>query len=102
MRRFLGYGLTALVLVLLFHPSKMLLTVLLLALTWYYAKDHPNPKNAAIVISVGLLFTLAEMTAVQWGIWTYRSPDIYGVPIWLFPLWGLVGLILYHRDRRKT
>jgi hypothetical protein len=98
--RLLGYGSAALLLVLILNPNKWLLTVMLLGLTWYYSKEHPDKRNVSIVISTGLLFVMAEMFAIQYGLWTYRSPDINGVPIWLFPLWGITGLILYHRGRK--
>ncbi len=42
-----------------------------------------------------MLGAVAEMFAISAGVWSYTISDIFGVPLWLFVLWGNTGLFIY-------
>ena len=41
---------------------------------------------------IGLLGPIAEIIAISSGAWNYALPQVGGVPIWLFLLWGIAGI----------
>lgn len=40
----------------------------------------------------GLLGPIAEMVAIWFKEWSYSEPQVLGVTLWLFPLWGVAAL----------
>ena len=45
-------------------------------------------------IYFGLAGGVAEIVAVYFNVWHYQNPNFFGVPIWLFVLWGIAGIYL--------
>lgn len=45
---------------------------------------------------VGVTF---EAFCIAKGVWAYQIPFIFGVPLWLFPLWGLATLVMAESEK---
>ena len=83
------------------QQSAFLLIVLLLisAFTlWVY-----DFRFMRTYLTVSLMGPIAEIIAINAGPWEYVSPAFFGVPLWLFPLWGMAGLCflsvaIYYND----
>ena len=50
-------------------------------------------RSAGVLyVLCGVLGSSAEAFAVAFGAWSYATPQVLGVPLWLIPLWGLAGI----------
>ncbi len=56
---------------------------------------YRSPVLVPIFIFSMLFGGLAEIFSVSRGAWTYAFPTFFGVPLWLFFVWGNAGLFLY-------
>lgn len=68
------------------------LVLFLIAVLWLYFNYEKNYILTFVICS--LLGAFAEVVAIQFGVWQYSNPSFLGVPIWLFPLWGLASLTM--------
>lgn len=45
-------------------------------------------------IAIAIAGPASEILCIYGGAWTYASPDIFGVPVWLPLVWGNCGICL--------
>ena len=73
------------------HP--VFLVIALSALAAVQISFSPKTYGLLFVIA-GVLGVAAEIVAVWAGAWTYTTPHLLGVPVWLFLLRGHAALFL--------
>ncbi|MBI2075654.1 MAG: hypothetical protein HYT72_00210 [Candidatus Aenigmarchaeota archaeon] len=71
-----------------------LLVVSILALLWainikYW---HTRSDNTLFVLAF-FGGSLAEINAIQLGIWSYANPSFLGIPLWLPLVWGETAVV---------
>ncbi|HUB92734.1 MAG TPA: hypothetical protein VL945_02135 [Candidatus Saccharimonadales bacterium] len=90
------FGVLNLVFVAVFYKNILLTGVILIILTCalilYYRRYH---LLITVFIFCMIFGALAEIFAVNNGVWAYTSSDFFHIPIWLFILWGNAGLFIY-------
>ncbi len=92
--QYFSFAIVAITLVSLLWSKPFLLLVVILvvsALTLLQKKEMRELK-LFIVISLGGAF--AETVAIYFGTWSYALPQFIGIPLWLFPIWGLAGVFI--------
>ena len=79
----------------LFWKQSLILTLLLITLAFIKQKISPTKGALIWFVTTGILGPTMESVIIWLGInpWTYTSPFLFNVPIWLFPLYGLTGMI---------
>ena len=90
LERFFGYAMAFLGVVLLGHFTVAVSVILILTLVATAVETKVSPS---FFLLVGIVMPSIEIAAVHFGdsTWTYVKGDVLGVPLWLFPLWALVG-----------
>ncbi|MCX6773116.1 MAG: DUF2878 family protein [Candidatus Micrarchaeota archaeon] len=74
------------------NPSLLLL---LLAANGILMISIGKPKeDAALFCIMGAWGALAEITGIKYGVWMYRLPDFYGIPLWLPLVWGNAAVFI--------
>ena len=53
-----------------------------------------SKEDLVLFIVCGFWFTFSESIAIYFGVWTYTSPHIFGVPYWLPLLWGIAAVFI--------
>ena len=77
-----------------FWQNQFLLTVILLLLAgMYFLRFHKREDFLYFFIPF-FLGPIAESLIVRLGAWSYSQPYFFGVPLWLFSIWGISGLLL--------
>jgi len=100
-------GLATLFGILSLYRFSILLAYILVVLSIILVISNlPNRKVIVYYVAGGLVFTFCEILAVNtgmFGIWCYMynwdvffrvNIGIFGVPVWLFPAWGIVTVII--------
>lgn len=80
----------------LFWRNSVLLAFLLVVTAFVRQKISPIKKSFIWFVVVSILGPTVEILII-WlgrGPWAYTAPNLFNVPIWLFPLYGLCGLNL--------
>jgi uncharacterized membrane protein YoaT (DUF817 family) len=77
-----------------FYKNIILTTILLVLLTVLFLFYYKS-KILIPIFCFASLGAILEMFAVYSGAWSYSFPDIFNVPVWLFVIWGNVGLLIY-------
>lgn len=72
----------------------ILLAVVLFLLSLIELLAVGSKKLAIIFIISGIGGAAIEIISIYFGIWTYNINSFWGVPIWLFPLWGNAGIFI--------
>ena len=77
-------------------------TALLIAMCVFSALILLQKKSKAelrLFIIVGIVAPFVEMIAIWGGAWAYATPQLWGVPFWLFPLWGVAAIFMYRNAK---
>ena len=90
---FIGLAVAA---VSLLWTQSFLLTAVLIFLAFLAQKVSPIKKAFVWFVIVSILGPSMESLMIGLGNhpWTYTTPLIFNVPLWLFPLYGLAGIVL--------
>lgn len=92
------YGLAILIAVSTLFDYSELLFVVMVVMSFLVLKNN-NIRHAPIHWLVGgIAFPIGEIICVYFGAWVYMYPDIFGVPLWLFPLWASVTVMIRKGD----
>lgn len=78
----------------LFHSSTLILTALLGLSTAASLYIWTGKKNFTFYILGAIFGSLAEITPIYFGAWTYSNPTAIGIPIWLPLAWGKAALLI--------
>lgn len=73
-------------------PLIALLGVTIIAVWWLYLLQRRRYIVAFFCTALGGF--LAEAASVAAGAWTYTFPDVIGLPLWLFVVWGISALFI--------
>lgn len=89
----LAFALAGIIAVNLFWKQTFFLIGVLIVLAISKQKIVPIKRAFVWFIIVGLLGPASESIAILFGgsPWAYAAPSLLGVPLWLFPLYGLAG-----------
>ncbi len=80
-------GLIITLLTLVFINSNIIQTIIFL-ITWS-ASFYPIKKDDLFFFSlICLIFIPQDILAISHGVFTFNDPDILGLPIWQFLMWG--------------
>ena len=80
----------------LFWRNGLFLALLLVMMGFIKQKVSPIKKSLIWFAIVSVLGPTVEILIIWLGgnPWRYAAPDLFNVPMWLFPLYGLCGLNL--------
>jgi hypothetical protein len=87
-------AITSLLLVAFLWRMPIILTSILLVLSFLMILLTPQKETIYLYIIAGLCGALAEAFAVWFGAWDYTNPNIIGIPYWLPVLWGIAALFV--------
>lgn len=66
-----------------------LLVASILVILWAISIKYWHTKADNVLFVLAFFGgSLAEINAVQLGIWSYSNPTIFGIPLWLPLVWG--------------
>ncbi|MBI5223074.1 DUF2878 family protein [Candidatus Micrarchaeota archaeon] len=88
----LAFG--SLVLVSFLWKSPFLLTLLLLFTASLMIVVSKNLEDILLFIVGGMFGVVSEAFAISQGAWSYPLPFAFGVPLWLFCIWGIAALYI--------
>lgn len=77
-----------------FWSEPVMLFVLLMLLSGVALSWRASKLKLIVYLVCVVWGPLAEAVAISFGAWTYASPQFFGIPFWLAPLWGLAGLFI--------
>lgn len=86
-------GLTLVILAIV--PGNFLKAGLLLPL-WWVSFGGLSRREMGAFLMINLLFVISDIGAIQNGFFQFTSPDVFGLPIWEFFMWGFY-LLHSHR-----
>ncbi len=90
------FAVLTLIIILFLYKSIMLSTILLLSLS-IIALIKWKSKITLLVFIFGAIFgALAEIIAINFGIWSYSTSNFINIPLWLLILWGNAAIFIYH------
>lgn len=70
-----------------------LLTALLFFLAIAYLAYVKSKKLALVFLFCGFGGCVVEIIAIEYGAWHYTLPTLFNIPLWLFPAWGIAGIL---------
>lgn len=79
----------------IFEYDKNLLFLSFLILIFFiYLTDHNI--SIAFLILAGFIITIGEILIINItsNTWSYKDPDIFGIPFWIFLIWILIIYIV--------
>lgn len=89
------FALLTFLIIILFYHNILLACILLIFLTSYTLFRYDS-KLVTVLFIFGLFFgTFAEIFSVYYGVWSYALPNFFGVPLWLFIVWGNAAIFIY-------
>jgi uncharacterized membrane protein YoaT (DUF817 family) len=89
----LAVGLLLQVLYLNNNPELLFITLLLYNILVLILRR--SSKLLKLFIFCSLFGVLSEIVAISFGVWSYATPQFFGVPFWLFMVWGHAGIFMY-------
>jgi hypothetical protein len=84
---FFVLGLAIFSIMFLWELPELLFYILFILASIYIYVDK-NFTRAYGFILASIIGSIAEIICVNFGIWTYTLPQLWGIPIWMFPGWG--------------
>lgn len=78
----------------LFWQSPVQLTLILFVISVVMLLISRDREDLLLYTAASFWGALSESLAVAFGAWTYPLPDILGIPIWLFLVWGIAGVFI--------
>lgn len=77
------------------YTVPLLLTFVIVAQVFVFILMQPKKAlNLNLFLVGGILGVTFESYGISKGAWSYSVPFVFGLPIWLFPLWGLATLVI--------
>ncbi|MBR9702263.1 hypothetical protein GOV13_05075 [Candidatus Pacearchaeota archaeon] len=83
------------VIVIKFYENSILTTILVSIIAFIGLIKWKSKLTLILFIIGGLAFGIVEAIVTDYGVWRYNFPDVYGVPIWLFIIWGTTCAFIY-------
>lgn len=85
--------------VVFYWPNKELLFIVLLLYSGLLLLQKKSSAELRLYLTVGIIAPFVEMIAIWGGAWMYATPQFLGVPLWLFPLWGIAAIFMYRNAK---
>jgi len=82
-------------LVVLLHKNSILLTILVCIVAITGLIRWKSKITLILFILGGIGFGVVEAIVTNYNVWRYTSPDAFGIPIWLFVIWGTTCAFIY-------
>lgn len=81
--------------VIFLRSEELILTIVLASLASLLLVIHYNLDLTIRFIFISITMPIVEMICIFFGVWYYYSwtRSLLSVPLWLFPLWGIVFII---------
>ena len=90
-----AFGISTLAVIVFFYRN-IWLTTLLLGIISLIALIKLKSKLILILFFIGAIVgVIAEVIAINYGVWAYSNPNFINVPIWLFFAWGNAAVFTY-------
>jgi uncharacterized membrane protein YoaT (DUF817 family) len=74
--------------------QNLILSLVLIFLATLMLVMNKSKKEIKTFIFCAFFGAIAEAFAIIFGAWTYGNPNIIGIPIWLFILWGIASIFI--------
>lgn len=81
------------------YKNNLLTFLILLVIALIGLFKWKSKLTLIIFICVGIIGPLLESLSISFGAWSYSSPDILNIPLWLLILWGNAGAFIYQTTR---
>ena len=78
----------------LFFENNFLLTAIFVILCGIRMALYHKKDDIFFFVSGAFLGPLSEAILVQFGVWQYANPTLFGIPIWLPLAWGLAIMMI--------
>jgi len=91
----LVFAILTLILTILFYRSVWLAVGLLVIVMVFGMLKWRSPLVIFVFIFGALFGTFSEIVAIRYGVWTYATSNVAGVPFWLFVVWGNAAMFFY-------
>ncbi len=62
---------------------------IILAISIFFYHDKDDLKSMSLFLLIG---TIIEVVGIQFKIWTYPEPHLFGLPLWFITMWAGAGL----------
>jgi len=89
------FALACLASVCFFWRKAILILFILIIISLIGLYKWKNKETMILFIFCGIFGAIAEIIAIYFSIWTYTLPNIFGIPYWLFFLWGDAAVFSY-------
>ena len=74
------------------YPAALIALLVVTAVAIY--RIRPNATSVVVYATAFVFGPSAEAVSIATGAWTYDSPQLLGIPIWLPFVWGNAGLFI--------
>ena len=81
--------------VIIFYKNILLTFILVLFGSILALIKWKSYRTLIIFFIGGLWGPVSEMLAIKAGVWTYTTTSLFGVPLWLFLVWGDAAAFIY-------
>lgn len=81
-------------LMVVFYKAPILLWALMLLVSIGVIFTNFWPHSIFYWLGFGTMIPMVEAFCIHFGVWAYTTPTIFYVPLWLFPVWANVFLII--------
>lgn len=93
---FIGIGILLLNLLLVYYfwQNNLVLTLALISFSVIVLLKFADRQEIIFYFTGFFLGPIFDLILVPRGVWAYINPAIYGIPLWLSPLYGLGTLMI--------
>jgi hypothetical protein len=85
--------------VILFYKNIILTCIILVIISVIALIKWKSYRTLLIFIIGGFWGPISEILAIKAGVWSYTTASMFGVPFWLFLVWGDAAAFLYQTAR---
>ena len=91
----IAFAVLCLLVVILFYEKILIVTILLSVIAIVGLVKWKSKRTLGIFIIGAIVGSVAEMIAINFGVWRYSITNFYNIPFWLFILWGNAAAFIY-------
>ena len=94
-KHFTGFiALASLLSVAFLWKQNLLLFIILTILAILLLFINKSKQEIKTFLFCAFFGALTEAFAIMFGAWAYGNPNIIGIPMWLFVLWGIASVFI--------
>ena len=87
-------GISALISVALLWEKNLILSITLIILSALMLLLKKSKREIETFIVCAIAGGVAESFAIVFGVWQYGNPNLFNIPFWLIPLWGIAAIFI--------